>query len=171
MLVWQTGLTPYNKQDVPKIPVKLFEALGNYPVYFLVGSFSAAVSISTREVVGHSIGDQATAGYMISMVVAYALGIVVSYTLNRRFTFKPKTTGQAQRREQFLFVATALLGMGITIGLSLSLRHLLEFLPFLPDWPNTRFEHYRNTLAFAIAALTTSVVTYTLNKRFTFHEK
>ncbi|WP_287128050.1 GtrA family protein [Candidatus Cyanaurora vandensis] len=144
----------------PPLPAQNWFA--SYPSYFLVGICSATVSITTRELVGRLVGDRATAGYVFSMLVAYGLGTGTSYLLNRRYTFGGKMkSGPALRREQFLFGATALTGMGVTVVLSLGLREILRSFPYPAA---------HNTLAFALAALTTSVFTYLFNKFFTFKD-
>jgi len=128
--------------------------LSTYPLYFAVGSLCAGVTLTVRAGIGHLVGDLLP-GYILSMVAAYGVGTVLSYTLNRRFTFQHK--GRIAR--QFLtFVGVSLLGMGISILASLVIREGLA----LAQIP------FRENIAFAIALLATSVVTYTINRAITF---
>jgi len=130
-------------------------------MYFLAGLGSAAVSISVRELVGRGVGDAQTQGYVLSIFVAYVLGTVTSYVLNRRFTFTEKANSLlAVRRERFWFAMTALAGMGLTTVLAVGLRWVLDLSPLFPA--------LHSTLAFIIAALITSVFTFLFNQFFTF---
>jgi len=130
-------------------------------MYFLAGLGSAAVSISVRELVGRGVGDQQTQGYVFSIFVAYLLGTLTSYILNRRFTFTEKAkTILALRRERFWFAMVALAGMGLTTVLAVGLRWILDWSPLFPV--------FHSTLAFIVAALITSVFTFLFNQFFTF---
>ncbi|WP_218081007.1 GtrA family protein [Anthocerotibacter panamensis] len=140
---------------------KRLAPFANYPTYFVVGTSIALFTIGVRQVLGWCLGDSHALGYILSMVVAYSLGIILSYIFQRRFTFT-KRRGRTPGLERVLYVGTALLGMLLTVVFSLGLHSFLALVPILPE--------VHNNLAFAVAALATSVITYLINKFITFTE-
>jgi len=138
--------------------LKLPNALDRYPSYFVIGSSIAAATIGLREVLGRAWGEQNPIVFNLSMVTAYGAGIIVSYVLQRRFTFKK--LAQNPWLERVKYLGTALLGMGLTIIFANGIKWGLDFIPLLIE--------LHRTLAFGSAALLTSFVTYFVNKRFTF---
>ncbi|NJL43133.1 MAG: GtrA family protein [Pseudanabaena sp. SU_2_4] len=141
---------------------KLIDLFGKYPIYFLVGGFVTAVTIILFDIIGRLL-QRSAKELMISIVAVYTVGIVLSYILQSRFTFQTQKTQTRSFKYKFLsYVAVQLAGMGVTIALILPIRYLLFALPTLPV--------SRDTIAFAIASLIASVVTYTVSKMHIFKE-
>jgi putative flippase GtrA len=92
-------------------------------------------------------------------MLAYVVGIAVSYFLNHRFTFSGDAASNNWLRF-ILFVAVALVGLVCTWLLSVALRYGLP-LPELIGKSSA-------TVAFGIATLLASLVTYPLNALFVF---
>ena len=141
---------------------KLIDIFGKYPTYFLVGGFVTAVTIILFDIIGRLL-QRSAKELMISIVAVYTVGIILSYILQSRFTFQTQKTQTRSFKYKFLsYVAVQLAGMGVTITLILPIRYLLLTLPTLPV--------SRDTIAFAIASLIASVVTYTVSKMHIFKE-
>jgi putative flippase GtrA len=95
------------------------------------------------------------------VVCAYGLGIALSFALNRRFTF---TQASAVGWPAYVrFVLVALLGMFLTWTASIAFRYGLRLQLLLGD--------ASAGLAFALAALLSSAITYPLNARLVFHAR
>jgi putative flippase GtrA len=141
---------------------KLIDLFGKYPTYFIVGGFVTAVTIILFDIIGRLL-QRSAKELMISIVAVYTVGIVLSYILQSRFTFQTQKTQTRSFKYKFLsYVAVQLAGMGVTISLILPIRYLLFTLPTLPI--------SRDTIAFAIASLIASIVTYTVSKMHIFKE-
>ena len=89
--------------------MQIIKFLGN-------SGLAALVNILTGHflygVLGLSVGWQ----YSFSVATAFLVGMVVSYTLNRRFTFEP--SGRRKRRELPDFLLVSLGGLAITTSLA-----------------------------------------------------
>jgi putative flippase GtrA len=137
----------------------LMLGLAQYGRFLMVGAVVAVLTIACRELIGHFLGPDTPVFYSVSVVCAYGLGILLSFVLNRRFTFmQASAVGWAACAR---FIAIALLGMFLTWTLSIALRYGLMLQPLLGD--------ASAGLAFALAALLSSGVTYPLNARLVFH--
>ncbi len=96
------------------------------------------------------------------MILGYVAGIIVSYLLNRRFTFV--TAGAPRNWSRFApFVGVAMVGLLCTWLLSLGLRYGLPLQALLGE--------LSATVAFAVATVLSSLVTYPLNALFVFAKK
>lgn len=107
------------------------------------------------------LGRDSATNYSVSVSLAYALGILLSYILNHRFTF-----GQGvpiSTRTTVLFVSIALLGMAVTAILSLAIRYGTPV--------RTLTGSYSGTVAFGTAAVITSLLTYPLNALLVFRAR
>ena len=132
--------------------------LAQYGRFLVVGAAVAVITIACRELIGRVLGTDTPFFYSLSVVSAYGIGIALSFVLNRRFTFtQASTIGWSA---YVLFVAVALLGMFLTWMLSVAIRYGLRLQPLLGD--------ASAGLAFAAAALLSSVITYPLNARVVF---
>ncbi len=135
---------------------KLTNLFGKYPTYFIVGGFVTAVTIILRHMIGGFL-QRSPEEFAISIVAVYTVGIILSYFLQSRFTFQTQKTQTRSFKYKFLsYVAVQLAGMGVTIALSLLIRYLL-----LPVAIPIKLV---DTIAFVIASLIASVVTYTASK-------
>jgi putative flippase GtrA len=141
---------------------KLIDLFGKYPSYFIVGGFVTAVVIILRHMLGEFL-QRSPEEFVISIVAVYSVGIILSYILQSRFTFQTQKTQTRSFKYKFVsYVAVQLAGMGVTIAFSLLIRYLL-----LPSPIPIKL---RDTIAFIIASLIASVVTYTVSKIHIFKE-
>ncbi|WP_041219350.1 GtrA family protein [Desulfitobacterium dichloroeliminans] len=133
-------------------------SLHNYKRYLLVGGFVGLVTVALRHGINRLLLDRPS-DYLLSIALAYACGILLSFLLNRTFTFK--STGKEGSWRKFPpFIIVALIGAVSTSLLSIAVRYGLKF-----DWI---FGEFGATLAFALATFASSVITYSLNSRFVF---
>jgi putative flippase GtrA len=128
----------------------------------VVGTIAGLFSIACRELFGHLLGTDDPRHYSLSVVLAYMAGIVVSFVLNQRFTFSAHQ--EARQWSRFMpFVAVALVGLVCTWLISLALRYGLP-LPALIGKSSA-------SVAFAMATVLASLITYPLNALFVFGKK
>ena len=117
------------------------------------------VTVACRELIGRFLIADTMANYSLSVVLAYAIGILLSFLLNRRFTFQTRGTNRDWSKF-LLFVAIAIAGLVSTWLLSLTLRYGLR----LDAWSGEASA----AIAFAAAALLSSAITYPLSALFVF---
>ncbi|WP_019498617.1 GtrA family protein [Pseudanabaena sp. PCC 6802] len=139
---------------------KFTNIFSRYPTYFIVGCCVTLVTIILRDIIGRFFKESVWE-FVLSIIIVYLIGIPLSYVCQSRFTF---TNHQKQSRSfKYKFTSYTivyLVGMGSAILLSLLFDRLLFPLPILP--------RVRQTIAFIIASLITSVVTYTVSKMHIF---
>ena len=141
---------------------KFINIFSRYPIYFIVGSFVTLVTIILRDVVGRFLHGSAWE-YIISIAIVYTVGIVLSYFLQSHFTFKTNKNHSHSFKYKFsYYTMVQLVGMGVTIVSSLLIRYLLFSL--------TTVSQFRDTIAFVIASLIASIVTYGVSKIYIFKE-
>jgi putative flippase GtrA len=138
---------------------RLAMSLSQYARFLLVGGFVGLITLGARELVGRVLIADNAAYYSVSVLIAYALGIALSYALNRRHTFN-LAGGSSGYSDFALFALIALGGALSTWMLSLALRYgaHLEML----------LGRSSATVAFALATLLSSLITYPLNAQFVF---
>lgn len=147
-----------------KFIIKKKHLFSSYPTYFTVGLFNTIFTIGLREIIEVYIDSEELLGYIISIVFAYTVGILVSFALHSYLTFAKSRKYSKKFLKRFVyFYGNQSLGMVLTIGLSLLIRETLELTQI-----STKFE---NTIAFSMAAILTSIVTYVINKLFIFNIK
>jgi putative flippase GtrA len=129
-----------------------------YLTFVIVGVVVTAATVAFRAVLGRVVGDESQTLYALSIIAAYVFGIALSYVLHRSITFKQSTS--APRKSIVKFVLVQLVGMQATVGLSVLLRWAFGLGLTSPE--------FVKSAAFAMAALATSLLTYTLNARFVF---
>lgn len=130
-----------------------------YARFMMVGVAVGVFTVACRSAIGWALGADTAFHYSISVVLAYSLGIVLSFGLNGQFTFK-KSEGQRSWAQFLLFVLIALVGMLATWLFSLGLRYGLKL--------DSLAGRYGASLAFATGAVLASAVTYPLNARLVF---
>jgi putative flippase GtrA len=136
-------------------------SIAQYGRFLTVGAVVAILTIACRELIGWLLGADTPVLYSVSVVAAYAVGIALSFALNRKFTFAhASAVGWAACAR---FIAVALFGMFLTWTLSIGLRYGLRLQLLLGD--------ASASLAFASAALISSLVTYPLNARLVFRAR
>jgi putative flippase GtrA len=139
---------------------KFLNVFSRYPVYFVVGGFVTLVSIVLRDMIGRFL-QGSDGGYVMSVAIVYAVGLILSYFLQSRFTFQTQKKKTRSFKYKFTYYTLVqLVGMGVTIVSSLLIRYLL--------FPLTILAQFRDTIAFVIASLIASVVTYGVSKIYIF---
>jgi len=133
-------------------------SLKQYARFLVIGGIVGLVSC--RELMGRMLIADSRAGYSLSVILAYVMGIALSFFLNRRHTFAQSDKALAGYSNFPLFALIALLGAACTWVLSLLLRYGTHLNALLGD--------YAAAVAFALAAVLATVVTYPLNARFVF---
>jgi putative flippase GtrA len=139
---------------------KFLNIFSRYPTYFIVGGGVTLVVVILRDIIGR-LFKQSAWEFVLSIIIVYPFGVILSYICQSRFTF----TNQRMRLRSFKYEFTTytivqLVGMGTAIVFSLLFDWLLSPLPISPK--------IRNTIAFIIASLIASVVTYTVSKMHIF---
>ena len=136
-------------------------SISQYLRYASVALAALVVTVLTREFVQFLFVADTEIIYGLSIIIAYTVGIMVNFSLQKRLTFRLAhnrvTTGL------FLgFVIVALIGAGATLLVAFALRYGL------------RLDHIVGAgapmLAFFLATVFSSFLTYTLNTRYIFSE-
>lgn len=134
-------------------------SLGQYARFLVIGAFVGMVSVGCRELIGYLLGADTAWNYSASVAFAYAVGILLSFLLNHRFTFNGDDSSRNWRIFS-RFVGIALVGLITTWLLALALRYGAHL--------DTRIGSAARLVAFVTATLLSSLVTYPLNARFVF---
>lgn len=135
-------------------------SLHRYVRFIAVGGLVGIATVGARGLIAHSLGADTARHYSVSVVTAYGLGILLSFALNRRFTFQEESASRAPWRALVPFTVFALAGLGSTWMFALLLRYGLALGEVLG----------RSTAdaAFAVAAILSTAITYPLNARLVF---
>ena len=132
-------------------------SFAQYVRFLAVGGFVALVTVAVRELVGYLLGADTAANYSISILFAYVVGIISNFVLNARFTFRSR---DASWSRFVLFLGVAFASLLSTWLLSLIFRYGVGL--------DAMIGKYGPTVAFASAALVSSVITYRLTALFVF---
>jgi putative flippase GtrA len=134
-------------------------SFGQYARFLVIGAFVGIVTVTCRELIGHLLAADTRRNFSVSVVIAYAVGITISFFLNHRFTFGGD--GSSRNWRAFIhFVAIAIVGLISTWILSLALRYGTHL--------DALIGPAAKLVAFATATLLSSMLTYPLNARFVF---
>lgn len=134
-------------------------SLGEYRRFFLVGTSVGLLAIALRELIAAVLPADTPTYYSLSVIAVYVFGIMLSYVLQHRITFSVSLR-ESNWRKLISFIAVALIGALATWFLSLLLRYELGF--------DRIFGPLSGSLAFAVAAVSSSVFTYALNALVVF---
>jgi putative flippase GtrA len=134
-------------------------SLGQYARFVIIGAFVGIVSVGCRELIGYLLAADTASNYSVSVALAYAVGIALSFLLNHRFTFDGNDSSRNWRSFS-RFAAIALVGLVMTWLLALALRYGTH-LDALIGSP-------AKLVSFATATFLSSMLTYPLNARFVF---
>lgn len=137
-------------------------SLAQYARFLVVGTIAGLFSIACRELFGYLLGADDPRHYSISVALAYAAGIVVSFVLNQRFTFL-KDKAERSWSKFIPFVAVAMAGLVCTWLISIALRYGLPLTALIGK--------SSASVAFAAATVLASLITYPLNGLFVFGKK
>lgn len=133
-------------------------SIKQFSTYLAVGGLVGIITVAVREGFGLIIQDNAS-NYLISVLLAYALGIALSYCLHKFFTFSSTLKQNQNNRFNFIcFTAIAIGSLMLTGLFSMLFRYGLHLDLWSP--------HYAAMIAFIGASLITSVVSYCLNATF-----
>lgn len=127
-----------------------------YVHYVAVACAAFASTVGCRELLQRLIGQDSVALYTLSMALAYAIGIVVNFLLQRLLTFRTLTRSW---RMFHGFVLVAAVGAAVTLVSSLCFRYLL-----FDFW----IQRWSPTLGFVCGNVVASVSTYLLNATYVF---
>lgn len=137
-------------------------SLAQYARFLTTGGAVGALTVACRELIGWLLGADDPARYSISIVTAYAIGIVLSFIINRRYTFR--YAGRLGVWASFLrFLGVALAGLLLSWSLSLTLRYETSW-AIEPG-------RFSALAAFAIATILSSAVTYPLTATVVFRRE
>jgi len=132
----------------------------SYIRYLAVGAIVGILAIIAREVLALLLPDDSPGYYLLSIIIVYTGGIIASFYGHFHVSFSHIKEKQATLGSMFKFTLVALIGMVVTTFLSYLIRYNLDLAPLLgPVLPS---------FAFGVATLATSLLTYSLNARFTF---
>ena len=127
-------------------------SLRQYSRFLMTGTVVGLITVASRELIAVALGQDTPASYGASVIFAYALGIVISFAVNRRFTFGQR--GRADWSWLPRFATIAMLGLVATAVLSIAIRYGLPLDRWLGSWAAPS--------AFGVAALCASALTYPL---------
>ena len=128
--------------------------------YLVVGAVVGVLTISARELLALVLPGDSPGYYLLSVILVYTGGIIASFIGHFHVSFSHVQDKRASLNSMYKFTLVALAGMAVTTVLSyqicynLGLDTLLG--PFLPSF------------AFGAATLIASLLTYSLNARYTF---
>jgi len=128
-------------------------------VYFVIGGVVGVVSIGIRGVVALLIPDTPT-WYAASVGIAYGASIMLSFSLHRRITFAGALDGRGTVAPLSKFGIIAMIGLIASTLLAPAIRYGLRF--------DALFGGRGAFVAFVLACLLVSVISYLLNALFTF---
>jgi len=129
-----------------------------YCRYFVIGSVVGCLALLAREVIAVLLPADTPIYYMLSVILVYAGGILVSYYGHRMVTFRNISASAGVIKSLSAFSLIAISGMFTTVSLSALFRYGIPI----------QMGRHQPALAFALATLVTSVLTYRLNKIYTF---
>lgn len=133
-----------------------------YCKYFVIGSIVGVSAIVVREIIGILLPADTPAFYILSVILVYAGGILASFYGHYRVTFAHIMHKRAVLESIGKFTVIAIIGMIITALLSWQIRYALGL--------ERVFGKMLPAFAFGSATVIASLVTYSLNSRFTFSE-
>lgn len=141
--------------------MKINKIFSRYPIYLFVGGGVTLITVFLRNIVGLIINDKTNSQYIASMIIAYCFGIILSLIAHKSITFK--SSNKMSFNEIFKFTLTHFLGMICSLFLAVKLRIIIL--------DNLMSQSLSKTIAFAIAALIVSIMTYIVKKYFVFTDK
>jgi len=141
---------------------KLAQYWRRYLVYVVVATVVGGITIAIREAIAHMIGKDTKSNYAVSVLIAYACGIVLSFFWQARVTFREHRVQELRSRFS-LFAVMAVASSVLTVTISRLLRY------------EGGFDHLFGIagpgIAFGLAGVLTSVIAYAANARFVFDRR
>jgi putative flippase GtrA len=133
-------------------------SLTQYARFLTIGGIVGLITIGCRELIAYLLPSDTPVFYSLSVVCANSIGTAISFVLNRRYTFSSSNVTGWSRFAGF--AAIAALAMFSTWLLSIALRYGLQL--------DTLFGDLAAGVAFAVATLLSSLITYPLNASVVF---
>lgn len=130
-----------------------------YVRFLMVGGFVGLITVGIREVIGHLLTVDTVFNYSVSVTMAYIIGIVLSFLLNHRYTFQGDITSR-RWRNFLLFFGVAFAGLLSTWLLSVGFRYSTNL--------DSLAGRFSGAIAFVLATLLSSLITYPLNAKIVF---
>lgn len=121
-------------------------------LFLVAGGIAAGVNFGTRIVLSHWLD------YVPAIVIAYCLGMVTAFVLNRQFVFERSSSGVHRQAGWFILVNIAAVLQTIAISLLLA-RWLL---------PALSIDFHNDTLAHAVGVAVPVVTSYIGHKHLSF---
>ena len=90
--------------------------------FLLCSGLAAAVNLAVGYVLYGILGMSGTLTFPLSVAIAFASGMGVSFALNRRFTYP--SSGRPPRQELRDFLGVSLVGLALTTGIAFLLDQL-----------------------------------------------
>lgn len=121
-------------------------------LFLVAGGIAAGVNFGSRIVLSHWLR------YVPAIVIAYCLGMVTAFVLNRQFVFEKSSSGVHRQAGWFILVNVAAVLQTIAISLLLA-RWLL---------PALSIDFHNDTLAHAVGVAVPVVTSYLGHKHLSF---
>ena len=154
-----TPLNRSNRSITERVRVRAMLSLSQYLRYTAVALAALITTVLVRELVQFIAGVDTKITYGASIIFAYAVGIVVNFSLQKQFTFR--TVQNRNGNGAFLgFVMVAFVGAIATFLTAFALRYGLGL--------DRAVGSGAPTIAFFGAAVISSFLTYALNARYVF---
>lgn len=134
-------------------------SLSQYRRYALIGALVGVATVCFREFAAFCLPADNAVFYVVSILLAYAFGIILSFSLQLFFTFH-RRPGDRNLETFGRFLLVAVLGAASTSALASLIRYGMDLDVFLGDTAATG--------AFIAAAFLSSVLTYALSAQFVF---
>lgn len=135
-----------------------------YYRYLMISTFTGIATVVIRHFFAMLLPADLPKYYMLSIIFAYAFGIVLNFFLQKSFTFTTEKQPLHRKKVAFIsFVIVAIFGAVATLGIAIFIRYTLRL--------DLIFNQYSATIAFVIAAVISSILSYVLNAKIVFAEK
>ncbi|MBF6025974.1 GtrA family protein [Lysobacter niastensis] len=125
-------------------------------IYFAIaGGIAAAANFGSRILLGNVFN------YSTSIVIAYVIGMITAFLLNRAFVFPEGNEGI--HKQAGWFIAVNMLAVLQTLGISLLLARVV--------FPSVGLDFHPETLAHAIGVIVPIFTSYLGHKTYTFRTR
>lgn len=123
-----------------------------FVLFVVAGGLAAAVNFGSRIVISHWLH------YVPSILIAYCLGMITAFTLNKLFVFNQARN--LLRQQVLWFIAINLAAVVQTVAISLLLARWLL--------PALGVDFHNETIAHAVGVAVPVITSYIGHKRFSF---
>jgi putative flippase GtrA len=120
--------------------------------FTVVGGFAAMINVLCR------IGLGWLMRFEVAVVLAYTVGMMTAYFLNRLVVFT--SSGSATLHQMTRFALVNILALGVVLGVSVVLLRVV--------FPWLNFDWHAETIAHAVGVASPILSSYMLHKHYTF---